>query len=493
MKPVTTWLRARGVKVVAYLDDFFICDDSRDGVVKGISMLREILEFLGFVVNELKSVEVPVQVLDFLGFSINSITMSLSLPSKKRLMIVNACERLLKAPKTTVRELASLLGLLSWASTAVEFAQSHYRHLQRQYNAGLGESGGNMSAGVFLSDDSKKDLVWWAGSLPFLGGRSLVEESPALVIFSDASLSGWGAACGDKTASGPWTSVQLKRHINELELLGAFYSLHCFAESLQGCSVLLKLDNTTAISYVNKLGGTKSPALCELALTISEWCESRRIRLKATHLPGIFNNVADQESRRKPDWSDWRLSPELFELILGRWEVRVDLFASSWNAQLPRFASWTPQPGGWRVNALSFSWENLNAYAFPPFSLIKNCLSKIVREMSSLVLVCPFWPSQTWFPLLLELACAVPMLFRQEPNQLLSCLGEPHPLCRTGALQLSAWMLSGRGSETREFRSSPQNSSWHQLALRVSPLTKGPGGLGVAGVYDSVTIPCLII
>ena len=73
LKPVVTWLRARGVKVVAYLDDFFICADSEEAVLKAVGMVRGILEYLGFVINDGKSVESPLQVMEFLGFLLTRV------------------------------------------------------------------------------------------------------------------------------------------------------------------------------------------------------------------------------------------------------------------------------------------------------------------------------------------------------------------------------------------------------------------------------------
>ncbi len=94
-----------------------------------------------------------------------------------------------------------------------------------------------MRVKLVLSSESREDLSWWVRSSAHLGGKSMLEQSPALVICSDASLSGWGAVCGGVTAAGPWTAKDIERHINELELLGAFNALCCFAESLHDCSV----------------------------------------------------------------------------------------------------------------------------------------------------------------------------------------------------------------------------------------------------------------
>ena len=65
LRPVTSWLRARGLRIFAYLDDFFVCGPSVEKVREFLSILRAILEWLGFVVNDEKSVETPTQQLVF--------------------------------------------------------------------------------------------------------------------------------------------------------------------------------------------------------------------------------------------------------------------------------------------------------------------------------------------------------------------------------------------------------------------------------------------
>ena len=47
-------------------------------------------------------------------------------------------------------------------------------------------------------------------------------------------------------------------HINYLELLAAFLALKSFARQERSISILLWLDNVTAIAFLNKMGGTHS-------------------------------------------------------------------------------------------------------------------------------------------------------------------------------------------------------------------------------------------
>ena len=97
---------------------------------ESLSVLRAILEWLGFVVNDEKPVEIPTQQLEFLGFMLDSNLMTLSLTEKKRASISKICSGLLSAKRVSARELASVLGLMSWSSSAVAYAQAHYRNIQ---------------------------------------------------------------------------------------------------------------------------------------------------------------------------------------------------------------------------------------------------------------------------------------------------------------------------------------------------------------------------
>lgn len=54
-------------------------------------------------------------------------------------------------------------------------------------------------------------------------------------------------------------------HINCLELLAAELALKTSVKSQYDISVLLQLDNSTAVAYINNLGGPVSPALTALA------------------------------------------------------------------------------------------------------------------------------------------------------------------------------------------------------------------------------------
>ena len=127
--------------------------------------------------------------------------------------------------------LASLLGDFTWASSAVPFARSHYREVQSLYLCSSKFYRGKLDNKVSLTDSVRSDLLWWIANLASCQGKSMFEAEPTFSICSDASLSGWGAVCEGVTTGMSWSSEEKERHINELELLGAFNALRAFADS----------------------------------------------------------------------------------------------------------------------------------------------------------------------------------------------------------------------------------------------------------------------
>ena len=58
-----------------------------------------------------------------------------------------------------------------------------------------------------------------------------------------------------------------------------------------------ELDNTTAVAYINKKGGTISASCSKLAKNIWNWAKGQDIWIIASHVPGVKNTTADLRSR----------------------------------------------------------------------------------------------------------------------------------------------------------------------------------------------------
>ena len=109
------------------------------------------------------------------------------------------------------------------------------------------------------------DLRWWL-HLPRLSlGVSLRQVSPDLHFWSDASDVGWGAHLDCRVSSGLWDPQQAALSINARELLAVQLGLFQFRSALQGRTVAVFCDYSTAVAYLRKEGGTRSPLLNTLA------------------------------------------------------------------------------------------------------------------------------------------------------------------------------------------------------------------------------------
>ena len=209
------------------------------------------------------------------------------------------------------------------------------------------------------------------------------------------------------------------------------------------CEILLRVDNTTAMAYINRMGGIKFPKLNSLAREIWQWCESRNLHIFASYINTKENKIADAESRVLPSETEWELADWAFEKIkneLG--EPDIDLFASDANAKCDKFVSWHRDPNSIAINAFTLSWSNISFYAFPPFSMILRVLQKIVTDKAEGIVVVPFWPTQPWFPKFKSLTQTHVTKLGPDPYLLSSISRQKHPL--STSLTLVAARLSGR-------------------------------------------------
>ena len=479
-KPVVAQLRLNGLRIVIFLDDILLVASSFAECMEQLSLLRKLLESLGFVINDAKSQLQPTTRIFFLGFIIDSISMELLLPEDKWQKIISACLNLVSKNNPSVREVAHVTGLLVSAFPAVNYLNLYYRSIELYKCRELSENL-DFDQAIILSPHAKSDLHWIINNLAKFNGCFFGERPIDIYIECDASLAGWGATCGGQSANGQWSILEAHNHINYLELLAALYALQAFVPNLRDVHVRLKLDNSTAVAYINKMGGIKSPSLNSLSRTLWEWCIERNIIISAQHIPGKENLVADSLSREFSSNLEWSVDIDIFNQISNMTFVPdIDLFASRLNAKTDCFVSWHPEPGAMAVDAFSISWANLKCYAFPPFSLLTQVLAKIRNDKALVLLIAPVWTTQNWYPLLLQLAAEQPILLPRKDNLLtLPYSQELHPL--KDSLRLAAWILSGDRLQTEAFLMMQSQSSVHLGPLGLINSTTQPGRNGVAG------------
>lgn len=228
---------------------------------------KNLLEFLGFILNEEKCQLISSQVCNYLGFTFVSLNYQITLTDKQREKLLELSKRYKQKTCCKIREWAQFVGSLVAASPAIKYSLIYIKNFERYKYLGLLKSNGDYDKKLYLSDEIYADSSWWINKLP-AANNSISLEKFKIEIFSDASLSGWGIFCNGRKSRGWWSDTEKKEHINFLELKAVYYGLLCIAKNLKSCSILLRIDNTTAISYINKLGSVQFPKLSKLSKEI---------------------------------------------------------------------------------------------------------------------------------------------------------------------------------------------------------------------------------
>jgi hypothetical protein len=171
-----------------------------------------------------------------------------------------------------------------------------------------------------------------------------------------------------------------------LELLAAFLTLQALCSKDNSIHILLEIDNTTAVVYINKMGGTKEPCNT-ITRDIWQWGIKNHIWLQET-----LNTEEDKESRKQHDNTEWQLNPNIFERLIKVYPVpKIDLFASRINYQVKPFISWKPDSEAHPCDAFTLRWQQTCMfYAFAPFSLIAKALVKIENDQAEGILIAPW-------------------------------------------------------------------------------------------------------
>ena len=408
MKPVMSTLRQRGLTIANYLDDLFQAERTFELCKSAIQISHELLCNLGFIPNDSKSVYIPTQVIEMLGFIINSITMRLHLPEKKSTRVINLCGSLLHSKKCTIKHLCVVIGVIISCFPAVPLGQMFYRNLERCKLYYLCKHHGNYNAMCNIDFKCMKELEWWCthsenSSAPINRGP------PEIMITTDASLKGWGSSLASKCAHRRFNLQESCYTINTKETLAIYLALRSFAHEFKGKHVLIKLDSTTAISYIKKMGGMESLLRDQIATETWKFATNHNMWITITHLAGKLNLAADENSRIFNDNLEWEISQTMFESICNHFYAThgsptCNLFASRLNYKLPKSMSFGPDPYLVHVDAFTIRWNTDELlYMYLPFNLISRCLQKLEQDQATALILFPFWTTQIWFTRMLEL------------------------------------------------------------------------------------------
>ena len=398
---------------------------------------------------------------------LNSVTMTLSLPSEKLSRITKDSHLLYANRESTLLDLATLLGRLSHAS---------------QNGIWLPPALSGTPEGTHCSDSP----VWIPSSATVSNSyprctqgsgvvviprayRQQSSESQTSSIRCDNSFrcftEGLGATANNVSIGEHWSPEESRLHINVLELKAAYLAiLQAFTKHRETTPshIHLCIDKSTAVAYINRRGGTRSPTLSEIALDLWSYILKIGSWVTATHIPGVLNVDADTASRQFNPRIEWMLNTEIFQQIVERFYLpEIDLFTSRLTHRVWKYVSRYPDPGAIAVDTFLQDWGRWRSLIHPSVTLLLRVIAKIRDDKGSALLIAPNWPNQQWYPQLGQMLEDYPLLLPK--SRFLYLPFDPlvhHPLW--ASLHLTVWPVSGDGLKQQAFRQTSFRSCSHR-------------------------------
>ena len=388
VKEVKPMALTREIRLHQYLDDWLIRAQSQEEAQVNTQTVVDLTQSLGWITNQEKSELKPTQVFSFVGYEYR-LDSALVKPTQERwIKLQNLILRLKSKHVLTARCLMSLIGLRASMEKMIPEGCLHMRPFQF-YLKEHWRFPQSLDTLLPWTETISAHLEWWQNPTNTMKDADLHPKDHSIQLFTDASNKGWGAHLEQASTKGLWSDREKRRHINVLELKAVSLALQKFKDQCQNQTVLVATDNSTVVAYINKQGGTHSAEMSALLWKIMTWCHHYKITLKARHIPGCLNVMANLLSRSNQVQStEWSLYPQVFKQICHKlFTPHVDLFATRLNHKVPLYVSSVPDQNAWDIDALHINWSGLTAYAYSPTALLYSCL----------IVIAPGWPGMPWF------------------------------------------------------------------------------------------------
>ena len=216
-------------------------------------------------------------------------------------------------------------------------------------------------------------LKWWTKPTNVLQGRPIQCPPPQLAIYTDASTSGWGAHCGKQSAEGLWLATETARHHR---VGAASHSKGCdlhFLPLIRGKVVMIHLDNSSAVAYLQNLRGHSltahvSPNMGNpLGVSAAGYHPVSEAHPRSSECSSRWPVEKRSDHRRGMVSASQHSTPDVLHFVHPR---NGPVYNAS-QQQTDRVCVSSSRPSAVAVDALSISWDWRWVYAYPPTALMQ--------------------------------------------------------------------------------------------------------------------------
>jgi hypothetical protein len=270
--------------------------------------LGSILHDLGLEENIPKACP-PSTIQTVLGVLINTDEMTISVTDERIEEIMALLTKWKKKKFCKKKELQSLIGKLCFICKCVRQSRVFLNRLL----ALLRSVNWDVTSRVRLSEEFHKELRWWSTFMVSFNGVALIPSpiwsEPDVSVATDSCLKGCGGICFNQYfhTEFPQPIIDRSLPIHQLEFLAVLVGARIWGYLFRGQKIRIYCDNMSVVEVINS-SKTKdafmATCLRELWLVVAQ----NEFELRAVHLPGEENRVADWLSR-------WHLGEKYQELF----------------------------------------------------------------------------------------------------------------------------------------------------------------------------------
>lgn len=288
--------------ITGILDDFILVGKAGTSqCMRGLNVVIEVAKLLGIPLKPSKTVLPSTRVIVF-GILIDTLEMSATVPRDKVQKALDLIECLMVKTHVQLYQVQKLTGLLNFMCKCVRPGRAFMRRL---WDLTCIDSHTNdKSVLVPITNAAKQDMKAWKMFLMSFNGSTLLTHeiwmsAEVLHLFTDSCQTiGYAGVFKDKWFCGLWESQFKTCNILILEFVPIVIALHLFGNELKNKYIILHTDNMALMHVINNQTSKCSKTMA-LVRKLVVYLLLNNINVRAEHIPGYKNTLADSLSRFK--------------------------------------------------------------------------------------------------------------------------------------------------------------------------------------------------